>query len=195
MLLFCFLGILRNLLPHGIKPLFVKPVRLSLFYKVPAAPLFIRVARNQLDMVVVIRTIAHSTQIHPLTAANYGLENTVTYIAAIDFDALFDHINFEKHYTPIPKFPAVTRDFSFVCDEELEVGKIVSCINSSGGKLVENVNVFDIYRGEKLGEQKKSVSIRVTFRADHTLTVEEADKASKKVLSALEHVLGITLRA
>ena len=134
-------------------------------------------------------------QIHPLTAANYGLENTVTYIAAIDFDALFDHINFEKHYTPIPKFPAVTRDFSFVCDEELEVGKIVSCINSSGGKLVENVNVFDIYRGEKLGEQKKSVSIRVTFRADHTLTVEEADKASKKVLSALEHVLGITLRA
>ena len=134
-------------------------------------------------------------QIHPLTAANYGLENTVTYIAAIDFDALFDHINFEKHYTPIPKFPAVTRDFSFVCDEELEVGKIVSCIKSSGGKLVENVNVFDIYRGEKLGEQKKSVSIRVTFRADHTLTVEEADKASKKVLSALEHVLGITLRA
>ncbi len=134
-------------------------------------------------------------QIHPLTAANYGLENTVTYIAAIDFDALFDHVSFEKHYTPIPKFPAVTRDFSFVCDEELEVGRIVSCIKSSGGKLVENVNVFDIYRGEKLGDQKKSVSIRVTFRADHTLTVEEADKASKKVLSALEHVLGITLRA
>ena len=133
-------------------------------------------------------------QLHPLTAQNYGF-NAPVYAAELDFDAIFEHCDGLIEYKPLPKFPASTRDFSFVCDEALEVGKLSSVIAKAGGKLVEDVKLFDIYRGTQLGEGKKSVSFRVTLRAsDRTLTVEEADKVSSKILSSLEHQLGLTLR-
>ena len=66
----------------------------------------------------------------------------------------------------------------------------------AGGKLVEAIELFDIYRGPQVGENKKSVSLRVTLRAaDRTLTVEEAEKVSSKILKGIEHNLGISLRA
>lgn len=133
-------------------------------------------------------------QIHPLTAKNYGFDTPV-YAAELDLDAIFERCNKVIEYKPLPKFPASTRDFSFMCDEELEVGKIEAQIARSGGKLVEDVRLFDIYRGAQLGAGKKSVSFRVTLRApDRTLTVEEADKVSAKILGGLEHQLGLTIR-
>ena len=115
--------------------------------------------------------------------------------AEIDFDALFDCRDAATHYHPLPKFPAITRDFSFVCDEALEVGKIITVMQKAGGKQCEGVSLFDIYRGPQVGEGKKSVSLRMTLRAeDHTLTVEDAEKVSKKVLTLLDRELGLTLR-
>ena len=68
-------------------------------------------------------------------------------------------------------------------------------MQKAGGKLVENVALFDIYRGPQLGEGKKSVSLRVTLRAaDRTLTVEEADKVTKKMLNDLKFKMGLELR-
>ena len=140
------------------------------------------------------REIGILGQIHPLTAQNYGVDVPV-YAAELDFEAIFEFMNGQKTYTPLPKFPATTRDFSFVCDEALEIGTLKEEMSRAGGKLVEDVALFDIYRGHQVGENKKSVSMRVTLRAsDRTLTVEEADKVSKKILSALETQLGITLR-
>jgi phenylalanyl-tRNA synthetase beta chain len=78
----------------------------------------------------------------------------------------------------------------------MEVGSIMSVMRKAGGKLCENVALFDIYRGANLGEGNKSVAFRVTLRAtDRTLTVEEADKATKKILKDLEFKLGLKLRA
>ena len=134
-------------------------------------------------------------QIHPLVAQNYDLDIPV-YTAELDFEAIFDRMNDTKLYHPLPKFPATTRDFSFVCEESLEVGTIQTVMKQAGGKLVEDVVLFDIYRGPQIGENKKSVSIRVTLRAtDRTLTVEEADKAAGKILTALDKQLGIALRS
>ena len=133
-------------------------------------------------------------QIHPVVAANYGTD-TALYAAEIDFDMLFACSVAKKSYKPLPKFPATTRDFSFVCEEALEVGKIEAVMAKAGGKLVEDIRLFDIYRGPQVGEGKKSVSIRMTLRAeDHTMTVEDAEKVSKKVLVLLERELGLTLR-
>ncbi|MBQ8140764.1 MAG: phenylalanine--tRNA ligase subunit beta [Clostridia bacterium] len=134
-------------------------------------------------------------QVHPTVMKNYGISANV-YAAELDFDTIFANMVSERLYTPLPKFPATTRDFSFVCGEELEVGKIEDVMAAAGGKLVEDVSLFDIYRGPQIGEGKKSVSMRMTLRAaDRTLTVEEADKTAGKVLSALEKQLGITLRS
>lgn len=133
-------------------------------------------------------------QIHPLTAQNYGI-NIPMYAASLNFDSIWSCASHTVDYKPLPKFPAVTRDFSFVCDEELTVGDIEAVMSRSAGKLLEDIKLFDIYRGEKLGEGKKSVSFRITLRAsDRTLTVEEADKASKKILNDLKFKLGIGIR-
>ena len=133
-------------------------------------------------------------EIHPLTLKNYDV-NTPVYAAELDFDEIFALMDPNKIYTPLPKYPATTRDFSFVCEESLEVGAIFAEVKKAGGKLVEDVSLFDIYRGHQIGENKKSVSIRVTLRAsDRTLTVEEAEKCAAKILKAMEAQLGITLR-
>ena len=133
-------------------------------------------------------------EVHPLVLKNYDIDVPV-YAAELDFDAIFDMMNPNKVYAPLPKYPATTRDFSFVCEEALEVGTVFKVAKKAGGKLVEDVTLFDIYRGPQVGENKKSVSIRVTLRAaDRTLTVEEAEKTATKILKALEAELGITLR-
>ena len=133
-------------------------------------------------------------QIHPLTAENYGV-NTTIYAACLDFDAIFDNSDMKVDYKPLSKFPSVTRDFSFVCDEELEVGTIEEVMTRAAGKLCSGVALFDIYRGAQIGEGKKSVSFRLTLHAnDRTLTVEEADKVSGKVLNDLKFKLGIGIR-
>ncbi len=133
-------------------------------------------------------------QLHPLTAKNYDISIPV-YAAELDFDAIFDCSSSNKQFKPLPKFPASTRDFSFICDEATEVGLIFETVSKAGGKLVESVKLFDIYRGPQIGQDKKSVSIRVTIRSlDHTLTVEESEKISAKIIAALEKELGISLR-
>ena len=134
-------------------------------------------------------------EIHPLVAKNYSFTKRV-YVAALDFEAMFENHVTEAKYKPLPKFPALTRDFSFVCDESLEVGTIEGVMKKAGVKLLESVKLFDIYRGAQVGENKKSVSFSVSLRAsDRTLNDEEADTAVKKILKALEKELGITLRA
>lgn len=134
-------------------------------------------------------------EIHPLTAENYDLDLPV-YVAELNFDVMLKMRSTEKSFTPLPKFPALERDFAFVCDEALEVGKIEKVIKAAGTKNVEKVELFDIYRGPQLGEGKKSVAFSVTLRhTDRTMTDEEADTVKNKIMKALADELGITLRA
>jgi len=133
-------------------------------------------------------------QLHPLTAQNYGIDIPV-YAGVLNFDEIWDNADMVIDYKPLPKFPAVSRDFSFVCDEDLEVGTIEEVMARAAGKLCEGVALFDVFRGEKIGEGKKSVAFRVTLRAsDRTLTVEEADKVSNKIIKDLSYKLGLNIR-
>ena len=133
-------------------------------------------------------------QIHPLTAKNYDVSLPV-YAAELSFDAIFDNSDMTIDYKALPKFPATSRDFSFICDEDVEVGTIAEVMEKAAGKMCEGVKLFDIFRGEKIGAGKKSVAFRVILRApDRTLTVEEADKVSNKILKDLSFKLGINIR-
>jgi phenylalanyl-tRNA synthetase beta chain len=133
-------------------------------------------------------------ELHPVVAQNYTF-NRAVYLAELDFENIFAKANSKKSYKALPKFPASTRDFSFVCDEDVTVGAIEDAMRHSGVSLIEDIKFFDIYRGVQLGEGKKSVSFTVSLRsADHTLTVEEADKAAAKILRGVERILGITIR-
>lgn len=134
-------------------------------------------------------------EIHPTVQAAYAIDAPV-YVATLDFENLLEKSALSKSFKPLPKFPAITRDYAFVCDDTLEVGAIEAVMKKAGGKTVEAIKLFDVYRGKQLGEGKKSVAFNVMLRAaDHTLTDEEAEKVSKKILTLLERELGITLRA
>ncbi len=133
-------------------------------------------------------------ELHPTVAQNYTFSAPV-YLAELDMENLFAASNQKKTYHPLPKFPAVTRDFSFVCDESITVGEIEDAMRASGVSIMEGITFFDVYRGAQLGAGKKSVSFSVSLRsADHTLTVEEADRAASKILRGVERALGITIR-
>ena len=133
-------------------------------------------------------------EIHPEVQKNYAIDAPV-YVAEIDFENLFAESDLDKHFTPLPKFPATTRDFAFVCDDSLEVGAIEAVMKKAGGKTVESIKLFDVYRGAQLGDGKKSVAFNVTLRApDRTLTDDEADKVSKKIVTLLDRELGLKLR-
>jgi len=98
-------------------------------------------------------------------------------------------------YTPLPKYPAVTRDLSFVCNEEITVAQAEAVIEKSAGKLLRKISLFDIYRGTGIAEGKKSMAFSLELRADdRTLTDTDSEQVMNKVLSALEAELGAVLR-
>ncbi len=133
-------------------------------------------------------------QLHPTAAQNYGFDLPV-YIAYLPFEALFSVANFKKQYKPMPKHPSTSRDFAFVCDEKLEVGRIEEVIRKGAGKLLENIELFDIYTGDRIDKGTKSVAFRLAFRApDHTLTGDEVNACVDKLLAALDKQLGIRIR-
>ena len=138
--------------------------------------------------------VGYLGQIHPLVAANYGMDAEV-YCAEINFEKLFALQLPEPTYTPLPKYPAVTRDIAVVCDETVTVGQAQDVITKAGGKLLRNVRLFDIYRGANLGEGKKSLAFSLTLRADdRTLTDDDSEGTIGKILAALKDSLGAILR-
>ena len=138
--------------------------------------------------------LAQLGEIHPDVAERFGIESRV-YIAEIDLEALRPMEKPLYGVKPLPKFPAVTRDIAVVVDETAGVGTMLDTIRASAGKTLESAKLFDIYRGDKLGRNKKSVAFALSFRAaDRTLTDEEISGAMAKILKALENGFGAELR-
>ena len=133
-------------------------------------------------------------QIHPLVARSYGIDGEI-FAAALNFTALLSLQLPEKTYTPLPKYPAVTRDIAVVCDEAVTVAALSDCIRAAGGKLLRSVELFDIYRGKGIASGSKSAAFRLTLRADdRTLTDADSDGVVSAVLAALEKELNAKLR-
>jgi phenylalanyl-tRNA synthetase beta chain len=132
-------------------------------------------------------------QIHPAAVKNFEMGGEV-YGADFCLNALFAARNGKKGYTPLPKFPAVTRDLALVCDESVLSGEIEAVIRATAGEILEDIRVFDVYRSAALGENKKSIAYSLTLRnAEKTLTDGDIDPVIGAVLEALE-AKGITLR-
>lgn len=137
--------------------------------------------------------VGYLGEIHPAVADNYAIGERV-YIAVIDMPFIVEYASFDRKYTGIAKYPAVTRDISMLMKKEILVGQIEEIIEKKGGKLVESYHLFDIYEGSQIAEGYKSVAYSIVFRAaDHTLEDKEVNAAMEKILTALEG-LGISLR-
>ena len=146
------------------------------------------------ELVIDGESIGVFGQVHPLVARNYGV-NAELYAAELSFPKLFAHRTTEVYYSPLPRFPAVTRDISIVCDEQLTAGELEKCIRRAGGEYLKDVEVFDVYKGANIPEGKKSISFSLALRADdQTLTDSHADEAVAGILAALEEEYGVKLR-
>ena len=94
----------------------------------------------------------------------------------------------------MPRFPATSRDLALICDRDLPVVTMEKAIKNAVPKLIEQVNLFDVYTGNQVESGKKSVAYNIVLRAkDRTLTDEETENAVKKILKALSSV-GAELR-
>lgn len=141
------------------------------------------------------KDIGYLGELHPVVAENYEI-GTKVYVAIIDIDILIEYSTLDRLYKPLPKFPAITRDIAMIVEDKILVKDIENIIKHRGGKLVESVNLFDIYKGKQIQEGYKSVAYSIIFRAtDYTLTDETVDSSMNKILTALEKELSAQLRA
>lgn len=133
-------------------------------------------------------------ELHPQVAENYGIGERI-YAFELDADLLFKYAATNKQYTPLPKFPAVTRDIAVICDEDIPVLTLEKAMRKSAGAMLESVKLFDVYQGEQIEKGKKNVAFRLTMRShNETLTDEHANSIMKKIIKALEGE-GAALRA
>lgn len=138
--------------------------------------------------------IATIGEVHPAVLENYGIEKRV-YLAEVNVTKIVKYSRQNKKYVEVPKFPAVERDIAVIVDEKVEVGQIEKIITKKSKKLLESATLFDIYRNEKIGNNKKSVAYSLIFRdKKKTLSDEEINTTMENIISELEKVLGAELR-
>ena len=133
-------------------------------------------------------------QIHPEVQENYKL-GVKTYVAKLCIPEMMQLAADKITYSPLPKFPATTRDLSLLVDNDTPVAELEKAIKNAVGKTLEKVTLFDVYRSKEMIESgKKSVAYSISMRShEGTLTDEQADSAMKRVLKALS-AIGAELR-
>ncbi|MDI9242474.1 phenylalanine--tRNA ligase subunit beta [Fusibacillus kribbianus] len=132
-------------------------------------------------------------EVHPEVLDNYSIGDRA-YVAVLDMPKVVECASFDRKYTGIARFPAVTRDISMVMDKNIMVGQVEAVIEKKGGKLLESYHLFDLYEGSQIAEGKKSVAYSITFRAqDRTLEDKDVNEIMEKILGELKS-MGIELR-
>lgn len=123
-------------------------------------------------------------ELHPNVEKDYDLKQT--YVFELNYDKLMAVAVGYINYEPIPRFPGVTRDIALVINRDLPSAKLLDTIKQNGGDIFQNAQVFDVYQGEHVAEDEKSVAIRINYldTAD-TLTDDKVNAVHDNILEAL----------
>jgi phenylalanyl-tRNA synthetase beta chain len=133
-------------------------------------------------------------EVHPLVAQAYDLKGTVV-AAELDLGVMVQSATEVVMFRDLLAFPAVEQDFALVVDSTVSMAAVVASLRVAGGKLLEDVRVFDLYEGAQVGEGKKSLALRLSFRApDRTLNEDEVNPLRRKMLDKVRAELGAELR-
>lgn len=133
-------------------------------------------------------------EIHPSVSRKFGID-TECYVGELNLENILATMNDDVKYHHLPKYPAVTRDFSILLDKITPVAEIEAVIRKAAEKLLDKLELSDVYEGHQIPEGKKSVMYKAAFRADdRSLTGEEADNLHDKIVKKLENALGAQLR-
>jgi phenylalanyl-tRNA synthetase beta chain len=135
-------------------------------------------------------------ELHPLVRAAFDLPDTPVAVMELDLDALLAPWGAAMPMTELSAQPAVYEDLALIVDEGTPAVQVVELIRQSGGKLLVDARLFDVYRGQQIPAGKKSLAYALTFQApDRTLSDEDAKKLRQKIVARLERELGAVLRA
>jgi phenylalanyl-tRNA synthetase beta chain len=133
-------------------------------------------------------------ELHPKLLSGYDIKGRV-YVAEIRLLPLIEEVGFEKHYVPIPRYPEVRRDISLIVPEDLPAKEVEMAIREEGGELVEDVILFDLYKGEQIPDGMKALAFSITFRSpERTLRGEEVDELQARIVEAMGRRFGAKLR-
>ena len=133
-------------------------------------------------------------ELHPTVLKNYSV-GAKAYIAVLDIRELNEMSNNNIQYKALPKFPAVTRDMALIANDAVTVGEIEKIIKKCSGKILEDVKLFDVYKGEQIEKGKKSLAFSVIYRADdRTLTDDEISAVFDKTIKQIAEKTGAQLR-
>lgn len=128
-------------------------------------------------------------RVHP------SLVKEAVYVFEIDLDKLLDKKVGKMKYKEYSKFPSVKKDLAVVVDKEVTSAEIATLIKKAGGSTLSKIDVFDVYTGKGIEENKKSIAYSLTFeKMDRTLTDEEINESLNKIIDMLEKKLGAELR-
>ena len=142
------------------------------------------------------KCVGYLGELHPDVQKNYGVDNTRIYVAEISVDGIFNKNSLEKSKCkPFGKFPNIERDLAVVVDDDVLAQDIVDAVKGAKIKFLQDVKVFDEYKSEQIGKNKKSVAMSFTFSSlERTLTDDEIAAEMAKILSALKRKVGAKIR-
>ncbi len=134
-------------------------------------------------------------ELHPQVRAAFDLPEQPVVVMELDLDALLAGWGASHEMTDISTQPAVYEDVALIVDEAVAAAQVEALIRQSGGKLLVDIRLFDVYRGGQVPAGKKSLAYALTFQApDRTLTDEDTKKLRAKIVARLERELGASLR-
>ncbi len=135
-------------------------------------------------------------ELHPLALERFDLPDRTVVAGEFDLEVLIPAAPDRHEIQPVPAFPPVLEDLALVVAESVPAATVEALIRATGGATLASVRLFDVYRGEQVGEGKKSLAYSLAYQApDRTLTDEEVAQIREKIVLRLEQELGAWLRA
>ncbi len=133
-------------------------------------------------------------ELHPLVKDKYEFEDPPVLVAEFDLGTMRE-LESAYEVKPVPEVPPVLEDIALILDENIPAAKVEALIRQTGGKVLTDVRLFDVYRGEQIGAGKKSLAYSLTYQAEKTLTDKEAAAIRNRIVRRLEHELSAKLRS
>ncbi len=133
---------------------------------------------------------------HPDLMDRYGLEGPPVFLGELDIEALMSRRGPRSSFSPLPKHPPLQRDLSFFVDQTVPAADVLSAIRKTPSSVpLESLHLFDVYEGEGVPDGKKSLAVKLTFRAeDRTLTDQDVEGAQIAIVETLRQQFDAQLR-
>lgn len=134
-------------------------------------------------------------EVHPAVAEALGIRKKI-YVFEADIETLQKFAAKKFSFESLPKYPSISRDLAILVEHDMAAGDVEKVIAKNGGTFFKGVTLFDVYTGERISADKKSLAFAIEFRSnERTLKDEEADAAFQNILAAVEKEFGATLRS